>query len=97
MWEPVLFTDNDLRAKSRYIAGGCIGDGGTDKNDVMFATLLRHTSDSCVAETIAESMTVSVILRPKAGKTMPRSAYVIVRAFSDNREVIAPASAFPLR
>ncbi|KAL3822767.1 hypothetical protein ACHAXA_009641 [Cyclostephanos tholiformis] len=81
-WEPVVYADDELKAKSRYIAGGCIRDDGSGKNDETYANMLRYARDRCMAETFAESMAVSVILRPSSGSATSRSAYVIVRAFS---------------
>ena len=72
VWEPVEYADEDILEKLRFVEGGC--DHGKDE---AYAAMLARAHDQCAAEIFAESMTVSIVVRPTGTLTY-------VRVFADN-------------
>ena len=71
MWDEAEYTDGDVRERVRFVEGGC------DNGDGAYAAMLARAHDECVAEALAESMTVSIVVRPSGALTY-------VRIFADD-------------
>ena len=59
-WEPIVYTDAEVREKMDFIAKGC------ESKDATFEGLLAAAAERCQEEAFAESVKVNIISHPKA-------------------------------
>jgi len=66
VWEEVIYTDDEIRRKIKYINEGC------PRDDDEFAALLEKAYGECRAEVMSESLGATVVV-------LPESVYAFVR------------------